>query len=472
LGRDRRTWHKEQPGNLKESVNMQSLSIIGHPGGRYTIAQQLLAQSPFQTLRCVDLDHEQTLQAALTDSGHTLLVYCPPGIILARAIEQKHNADSEQTLQNWCDKARILLRHYMLNRERCTLINELALLHTPNTVLAALASKTGQAMATEAAQGTEQVLQPVIEALGTSLAYADSTSSSLYRDLETVADISGKDSVPQYQANLRKAFQHITAEHNKLQSAADHAQTLQKENDRLLLQLEQAQEELTHYSCEHQKLSEATNITTSTPKPEPHERTQELQEENELLLLQLHQVQEELEHYFYEYQKLSATGNALTISQQQTANAPAGFPLETLFDLQSDYIVGDNWYDAEHDGRWAGPGTDSTLTLPAVGQGRFELTFDIVHALDSRIVKDMQVLFNGEPLTLSHKFGKLPLKRFPCRVRTEIDTTDTPQQTPWQLRLRFPKTASPAPKGSDDKRQLTIRLRAIRVQALSTPHQG
>lgn len=411
---------------------MQSLSIIGHPGGRHATAQLLFAQSHFQTLRCVDLDHEQTLKAALVGSDHTLLVYCPPGLALARALEQDSETACDQILQDWSGKARTLLRHFMLNRERCTLVNELALLHTPNKVLAALASKTGQPMAPEATLDSEQTPQPLFEALGISLAYTDQHSSSLYRDLETVADVSGEVAVLQHQASLREALQKIITGRTEPQDSAG------------------------------QSASQATD--------QPHEKIQELQEENELLLLQLHQVQEELEHYFCEYQKLSETANTSSRSLPQTAHASAGFPVETLFDLHNERILGENWYDAERDGRWAGPGTESTLTLPAVGRGRFELTFDIVHALDSRIVKGMQILLNDTPLKLQHKFGILPFKRFPCRVRTQFDTSGA-QQTVWQLRLRFPNTVSPAEKGGDDHRQLTIRLRAIRVRALTTPHQ-
>ena len=413
---------------------MQSLSIIGHPGGAYATAQQLLAHSPFQALRCADLDHEQTLQAALADSDHTLLVYCPPGLALADALEHDSEADRDQTLQNWSDKARTLLRHFLLNRERCTLVNELALLYTPSQVLAALASKTGQSMASAPAAVSEPTPQPLLEALGTSLAYADQQSAGLYRDLETVADVNGDVAVRQHLTSLRAAVLEITA---KLAAPQN-----------------------------------STEAPANQTAAQPHESTQELQEENELLLLQLHQVQEELEHYFCEYQKLSETGNTASRGLPQTANASAGFPVETLFDLRNEAILGDNWYDAEHDGRWAGPGTESTLTLPALGQGRFELTFDIVHALDSRIVKNMQILLNDAPLKLKHQFGILPFKRFPCQVRAQIDTTGSAQQTPWQLRLRFPKTVSPAEKGSDDLRQLTIRLRAIRARALTTPHQN
>lgn len=404
---------------------MQSLSIIGHPRGRHASAQQLFAEGPFQVLRCVDLDHEHTLQAALVSSGHSLLVYCPPGLALARTLEFNIEADCEQALQNWSGKARDLLRHFMLNRERCTLVNELALLHAPDKVLTALSDKTGHALISEVAPNNVPFPQPVLEALGTSLAYANQQSNSLYRDLETVADVNSDAALQQYHECLLEAILKINAKPTEAQRAAE------KTTD------------------------------------EQQEDLEALKEENELLLLQLHQVQEELEHYFCEYQKLSEAPQAASPSRPQAA----GMSVETLYDLRSEQIIGENWYEAEHDGRWAGPGTTSTLMLPAPAPGRYELIFDIVHALDSRVVKEMQVLLNDTPLTLKKSFGRLPTRRFPCQVRANIDTTGT-QHTSWQLRLRFPKTVSPADKGSDDQRQLTIRLRNIRVRALAVPPQG
>jgi chemotaxis protein histidine kinase CheA len=452
---------------------MQSLSIIGHPGGRHAAAQQLLAQSPIQVVRCTDLHHPQTLQTALTDSGHTLLVYCPPGLALARALEQNSQTDGSQALQSWSNNARALLRHFLLNREHCTLINELTLLHTPNQALAALANKTGQTTTADTAPVAEQEPQPLLEALGTSLAYTDQQSANLYRDLESVADLNSQVALQQHQANLQQALQRITAEHQTLQAGAEQShevtQQLQQENALLQQQLHQIQQELEHTSNEYKKLTEAANAPTPATGA-GQAPNQELQEENELLLLQLHQVQEELEHYFCEYQKLTQAGHTTAQSAPPTASQPVGLPLETLFDLKTEQIIGNNWFDAEHDGRWAGPGTTSTLTLPAVGQGRFELIFDIVHALDPHIVKGMQVQLNGEPLSLKPRFGKLPFRRFPCRVSAQIDTTGATQNT-WQLQLRFPKTASPADKGSNDMRQLTIRLKTIRVRALAAPQQ-
>ncbi len=446
---------------------MQSLSIIGHPGGGHKVAQQLLAQGPFQTLQCVNLDREQVLQGTLAGSDHTLLVYCPPGLALARALEQDSEADCDQALQNWSDNARTLLRHFMLNRQQCTLVNELTLLHAPSKVLAVLATKTGQSIATDTPQNNQQTVQPLFEALGTSLAYTDQRSNGLYHDLEAVADVSGEAVIQQQQINLKSVLQ---------QENSATLQELREEKKRLLQQQHQTQEALEQSLSEKNKLSEEISKLSQnkrvTNSAELAEKTKELQEENELLLLQLHQVQEELEHYFCEYQKLTDPTSRHHGGGAQLSTPSVGLALETLFDLRDEQIIGNNWYDAEADGRWAGPGTTSTLNLPVPGEGPFELVFDIVHALDASIVKHMQIMLNGEPLTLRHKFGKLPIKRFPCQVKAQVPQSNNAQPSTWQVELRFPKTVSPADKGSDDHRQLAIRLKSIRARALVTPHKG
>ncbi|MDO3387331.1 hypothetical protein QWI17_15930 [Gilvimarinus sp. SDUM040013] len=456
---------------------MQSLSIIGLTGGRHIAAQQLFEQGPFQVLRCEDLAREHTLQTALQDSAHTLLIYCPPALALAHALKRDTEAACDQVLQNWSDQARTLLRHFMLNREHCTLVNELALLHPPNTALAALANKTCQAITAEAVISPEQTAQPLLEALGASLAYTDQNSASLYRDLETVADANGETAILQYRASLKKELQQIASEHATLIVVAEQhheksqeLQELQEENKRLLLHLNQTKEALERSSSEHKELSKENNMRPQSV--DVTEKTKELEEENELLLLQLHQVQEELEHYFCEYQKLTDPASRHSVATTHPTIATAGLALETLFDLRNEQIIGNNWYDAEQDGRWAGPGTNSTLNLPALGKGPFELVFDIVHALDVSIVKQMQILLNGEPLRLKYKFGKLPIKRFPCQVSATVESANGKPQASWNLELRFPKTLSPAGKDSDDHRQLAIRLKSIHARALVTPHKG
>ncbi|WP_020210034.1 hypothetical protein [Gilvimarinus chinensis] len=454
---------------------MQPLSvIIGHPEGDHSSVQRLFAQAQVK-----ELDNEQSLPSAIANNGHTLILYTPPGLALARALEQDSEIACDQALQRWSDSTKAILRHFMLNREHCILVNELALTYTPQKVLTTLAGKTDYPINTAREPEFELNAKPLTEALGSCLAYTDTNSSSLYRDLETVADVNGEQTLQQHQASLRKALQRIAADYAQLSVTAEKyhessqkLQLLQDENHTLQQQLQHTQEALEQSSNDCQKLSEeAANTKIKTAEPNV-EKLQELKEENELLLLQLHQVQEELKHYFCEYQKLTDPSSRQAGAAAQFTAPSAGLALETLFDLREEQIIGNNWYDAESDGRWAGPGTTSTLNLPAVGQGPFELVFDIVHALDTSIVKQMQILLNGEPLNLKHKFGKLPIKRFPCQVSAQIDSAQSSQQATWHLEFRFPKTQSPAEKGSDDHRQLAIRLKTILVRALVAPQKG
>ncbi|UTF59564.1 hypothetical protein [Gilvimarinus sp. DA14] len=432
---------------------MQPLSvIIGHPEGDHSSVQRLFAQAQIK-----ELDNEQSLSSAIANNGHTLILYTPPGLALARALEQDSEIACDQALQRWSDSTKAILRHFMLNREHCTLVNELALTYTPQKVLTALAGKTDYPINTTREPEFELNAKPLTEALGSCLAYTDTNSSSLYRDLETVADVNGEQALQQHQASLRKALQRIATDYTQLSATADKY----RESNKKLQELQN----------EHSKLSEAANAQNKAAEPNA-EKLQELEEENELLLLQLHQVQEELEHYFCEYQKLTDPTSRQAGTAAQFTAPSAGLALATLFDLREEQIIGNNWYDAENDGRWAGPGTTSTLNLPAAGQGPFELVFDIVHALDTSIVKQMQILLNGEPLNLKHKFGKLPIKRFPCQISAQIDSAQSSQQATWHLEFRFPKTQSPAEKGSDDHRQLAIRLKTILVRALVAPQKG
>lgn len=190
----------------------------------------------------------------------------------------------------------------------------------------------------------------------------------------------------------------------------------------------------------------------------------ELKQENELLLLQLHQVQEELEHYFLRNQELEKT------QQAKATGFVTDFwrrhqPQELLLDMRQD-ITGNNWYPAEIDGCWAGPGTLSTLQLPPLQPGLYAIELDIVDAMNLAIVNELMVEALGQSLPVEVSYplykGDYPLI---CRVQLSVPFDAVPQ--PWSIGLRFPQTVSPAASGSDDQRQLAIRLRTVRLSKQS-----
>lgn len=187
----------------------------------------------------------------------------------------------------------------------------------------------------------------------------------------------------------------------------------------------------------------------------------ELTQENELLLLQLHQVQEELEHYFLRNQELEKTpvskASSFTAEFWRTHQ-----PQTIVVDMRQD-IAGSNWYDAESDGRWAGPTNNSTLQMPPLQTGSYVLELDIVDAMHLDIVNTLQIEALGKtrPVEVSYPLyqGEFPLI---CSVNLSLDTNENMQ--PWTLGLRFNQLISPADTGaSDDHRLLALRLRTLRL---------
>lgn len=226
-----------------------------------------------------------------------------------------------------------------------------------------------------------------------------------------------------------------------------------------MVALQTQKEQLTK---EKAALTRAKDIETMT-KAEATKAEAELAEqkqENELLLLQLHQVQEELEHYFLRAQDLEksyqakATGFVTDFWRMHQ-------PQELRIDMQHE-IVGRNWYPAESDGRWAGPATLSTLQMPPVQPGNYTLELDIVDAMNPVIVNELVIEALGRTLPVEVSYplykGEYPLI---CTVQFAI-TPDAAQQ-PWQIGLRFTQMVCPADNGSDDQRNLAVRLRSIKL---------
>ena len=190
-------------------------------------------------------------------------------------------------------------------------------------------------------------------------------------------------------------------------------------------------------------------------------------EEGELLLMQLHQVQEELERYFLKLQSYKAE------TQEQIK------PLQLVSDLWQHHKVNDiwidmrqpllcnNWHNIEHDGRWAGPGTVSDITLPAMKPGKYHIDLHVVDAIQPDLLTQMAlhvVTEHGEiPVSLLHNFP-LTGALFPMVTQGQFELPEHSQ--PIDLRLTFTQTVSPSTLGIPDDRELAIRLQGIQLKAL------
>jgi hypothetical protein len=145
------------------------------------------------------------------------------------------------------------------------------------------------------------------------------------------------------------------------------------------------------------------------------------------------------------------------------AASPKTHLSEVALDMRGE-IDGTNWYWAEHDGRWAGPGTDGTLRLPAMGPGHYELILEVVDAMDPEILAGMKVTLCGGPISLARKGKSYPAVLTGVALIEDRETNGT-----WDVAFRFPNLVSPAQHGSTDTRQLAIRLRSVRLRALQYP---
>ena len=147
----------------------------------------------------------------------------------------------------------------------------------------------------------------------------------------------------------------------------------------------------------------------------------------ESLLLQLDEAQQETEHYFLLNQNAT---EQLQVAQQVSnfwqRNAPGVITVNLCNDID-----GSNWYHAEDDGRWAGPGVVSTLQMPPVLAGYYVVDF----SQDSSLY----------PMVSSGAF--------------DLAT----QHHSWVLQMSLPGNHCPAEAGGNDTRRLGLKLKTLRL---------
>ena len=265
----------------------------------------------------------------------------------------------------------------------------------------------------------------------------------------------------------------IQAQHQQEELVRDgqtRVDLLQKANTAL----EQELRSLTEARDEHAKLAAeraaqlaAARATATTDRSAElaklREQNDSLTRENEILVMQLHQLQEEVERYYIENRQLQSR---VDLGPPPRPPGHGLLPAEVLYDLRGE-IDGENWYYAEHDGRWAGPEACSTLRVPAMAPGSYRLELCVVDAMEPEIVSGMTVTLNGRPVAIGVNSGN----RYAKLVKAQITVGENDREPVWEFAFRFPKLVSPAEHGSDDERQLAIRLASlcVRVQDQSAP---
>jgi len=272
------------------------------------------------------------------------------------------------------------------------------------------------------------------------------------------------------QANKAKDEQAKLAADRKAQldqanKAKDEQAKLAAERKAQLDQAVKAKNEQTSIVAELRKSLEAKNIELKQQQAEKalskeiDAKTKGLAEENEFLLLQLHQVQEELESQFLQYQQTIESSQQIEarLAKASTRIWYDSSLSEVVFDLRRE-LNGDNWYQAEADGRWAGPDRTSTLRIPALPRGHYEVEFNVVDAMAPEILLGMEVFLNGKSLILSDDW-----EGYPALIRARFFAEKTDDRSMWEFQFNFPKLISPAENGSDDERKLAIRVGSLKL---------
>lgn len=126
------------------------------------------------------------------------------------------------------------------------------------------------------------------------------------------------------------------------------------------------------------------------------------------------------------------------------------------------HVTGRNWYDAEGDGRWAGPEAESSLVLPALLPGRYKLIVNVVDEIVSETIDNMRLEVNGQAVELS---------RASRSVRTPLAGSFRVEESYalpfWTFKFLFDRSLSPATRGSEDQRVLTVRFAGLDLERVS-----
>ena len=194
---------------------------------------------------------------------------------------------------------------------------------------------------------------------------------------------------------------------------------------------------------------------------DPRQDLAAVRRENTLLTIQLSQVQEELEHYHDANRLLEARCDEVEVGSRGIRELWLdNHAADVRLDLRA-HVEGDNWFDAETDGRWSGPRQDSTLRFPALRPGLYSVQVELVDAIAPDVLDGMRLELNGRGLGHELTAGPYP------RLAVATFEAGADDGTVWCLRLHLEHMHSPMEFGSDDGRMLGVRVRSVTLTNLA-----
>jgi hypothetical protein len=190
-------------------------------------------------------------------------------------------------------------------------------------------------------------------------------------------------------------------------------------------------------------------------------RSAELAHENEILRHQVLQVQKELDYCVLRCGASESDCRSELKERASKEQFLRHHVTNVVIDMRQE-IEGDNWYYVEHDGRWAGPNDVSSIRMPALREGTYKGQIDVADSMAKDILRDMELFLNGRPLKFSKDWDT-----YPALVLFVIATTKLEDFPNWEFQFRFPKLICPADHGSDDRRNLAIKVRSVKLDIIA-----
>jgi hypothetical protein len=399
-----------------------------------------------------------------------LLVYSAPqqaiGDMLFRTREE--NVDIDALVSGWIASNNELLRFYHRNRDRCQLVNACVIDVSPVRLIESVSDAFGVDLDADKLKSHAPPARPsaVAAALGFALIEDYDELHALYREMESSADIEGGSLCDSRQEKFRawREFTTLSADRDAWREQAvahlEGSKSLRTECDLMAAKTAHLTRDLESAHSALKSVEEA-KVRGERDLSQVKARNTELVQSGQLQVLQIKQVQEELAHYFSRYQELvdkqGADTRELVVLRRFLKNNQ---PAEAVIDLKGE-IDGENWYYAEKEGRWAGPGNVSTLNIPRLAPGEYKMQIDVVDAMEPEILAGMEVLVNGRAVELKHQG-----RRYPTRAFAQFSVDDADSRSLWEIRFKFPRLVSPAQHGSTDERSLAVRVQTVHLTLL------
>lgn len=132
-----------------------------------------------------------------------------------------------------------------------------------------------------------------------------------------------------------------------------------------------------------------------------------------------------------------------------------------LIDLRTE-IVGGNWWHPESDGRWAGPENESSIQIPAMEAGIYDMSIIVVDEIEHGMVDDVKISVNKNTIEMIKES-----EEFPIILEGKFEVNEEYKFPFWSIKLEFPRLVSPAKKGSKDDRLLSLRIQSIEITKVS-----